>query len=46
MGLKATECCGIATYSSEFVVACTATEQIIDLCYTICMIGVLLDGFA
>jgi hypothetical protein len=33
-----------ATYGSEFVVARTATEQIIDLCYTICMMGVPLDG--
>ena len=29
-----------ATYGSEFVVAWTATEQIIDLCYTICVLGV------
>ncbi len=28
-----------AMYGSEFVVAPTATEQIIDLCYTICMMG-------
>jgi hypothetical protein len=33
-----------ATYGSEFVVARTATEQINDLCYTICMMGVPLDG--
>jgi hypothetical protein len=33
-----------ATYGSEFVIARTATEQIIDLCYTICMMGVPLDG--
>ena len=33
-----------ATYGSEFVVAWTATEQIIDLCCTICMLGVPLDG--
>jgi hypothetical protein len=33
-----------ATYGSEFVVSWTATEQIIDLCYTICMLGVPLDG--
>jgi hypothetical protein len=33
-----------ATYGSEFVVAWTATEQIIDLRYTICMMGVPLDG--
>jgi hypothetical protein len=33
-----------ATYGSEFVVARTATEQIIDLRYTICMMGVPLDG--
>jgi hypothetical protein len=32
------------TYGSEFVVACTATEQIIDFHYTICMLGVPLDG--
>jgi hypothetical protein len=33
-----------ATYGSEFVVFWTTTEQIIDLCYTICMLGVPLDG--
>ena len=33
-----------ATYGSEFVVARTATEQIIDLRYTIRMMGVPLDG--
>jgi hypothetical protein len=33
-----------ATYGSEFVVAKTATEQIIDLRYTLCMLGVPLDG--
>jgi hypothetical protein len=33
-----------ATYGSEFVVAWTATEQIIDLHYAICMLGVPLDG--
>jgi hypothetical protein len=33
-----------ATYGSEFVVARTATEQIIDLRYTIRMLGVPLDG--
>ncbi len=33
-----------ATYGSELVVAWTATEQIIDLCYTICMLGMPLDG--
>jgi hypothetical protein len=31
-------------YGSEFVVAWTATEQIIDPCYTICMLGVPLVG--
>ncbi len=33
-----------ASYGSEFVVACTATEQIIDLRYRICMLGAPLDG--
>jgi hypothetical protein len=33
-----------APYGSEFVVARTATEQIIDLCYTICMLDVPLDS--
>ena len=33
-----------ATYGSEFVVAKTATEQIIDLRYTLHMLGVPLDG--
>jgi hypothetical protein len=33
-----------ATYGSEFVVAKTATEQIIDLRYTLRMLGVPLDG--
>jgi hypothetical protein len=33
-----------ATCDSEFVVARTATKQIIDHCNTICMLGVPLDG--
>jgi hypothetical protein len=33
-----------ATYESEFVVAKTATEQIINLRYTLRMLGVPLDG--
>jgi hypothetical protein len=33
-----------AMYGSEFVVARTATEQIVDLRYTICMMGVPLDS--
>ena len=33
-----------ATYGSEFVAACTATEQIVDLRYTLRMFGVPLDG--
>ena len=33
-----------ATYGSEFVAARTATEQIIDLRYTLRMLGVPLDG--
>ena len=33
-----------ATYGSKFVAARTATEQIMDLRYTLCMLGVPLDG--
>ena len=29
-----------ATYSSEFVATCTMTNQIVDLCYALCMMGV------
>jgi hypothetical protein len=34
----------IATYGSEFVAACIATEQIMDPTYTLRMMGVPLDG--
>jgi hypothetical protein len=30
----------MATYGSEFVAACTCVEQIIDLCLTLCYLGV------
>ena len=33
-----------ATYGSEFMAACQAVEQTIDLHYTLQMFGVLLDG--
>jgi hypothetical protein len=33
-----------ATYTSKYVVAKTATEQIIDLQYTLRMLGVPVDG--
>ena len=33
-----------ATYSSEFMATCHAMEQIINLCYTLCRLGVPLDG--
>jgi hypothetical protein len=33
-----------ATYGSEFMAACTATEQIIDLRYTLRMMGIPIDG--
>ena len=33
-----------ATYGSEFMVAHHAVEQIIDLCYTLCMLGVPING--
>jgi hypothetical protein len=33
-----------ATYGSEFKVARQAVQQIIDLHYTLCMMGILLDG--
>ena len=33
-----------ATYGSEFTVAHQAIEQIIDLCYTLCMLGIPLEG--
>ena len=33
-----------ATYGSEFVCACIACEQIIDLCHTLRSLGVPLDG--
>ena len=32
-----------ATYGSEFMTRCQAMEQIIDLCYTLCMLGIPLD---
>ena len=32
------------TYGSEFMATCQAMEQIIDLCYTLCMLGVPLEG--
>jgi hypothetical protein len=33
-----------ATYVSEFMVACHACEQIIDLCCTLYMMGIPIDG--
>eukprot|EP00977_Amphora_coffeiformis_P023324 scaffold13003_cov122-Amphora_coffeaeformis.AAC.5 len=33
-----------ATYGSEFMAACQATEQIIDLHFTLCSLGVPIDG--
>jgi hypothetical protein len=33
-----------ATYGSEFIAACIATDQIIDLCYTLRMMGILIAG--
>jgi hypothetical protein len=33
-----------ATYGSEFMAARAATEQILDLCYTLCMMGVPIEG--
>jgi hypothetical protein len=33
-----------ATYGSEFMVARHACEHIIDLCYTLCMMGIPIDG--
>jgi len=33
-----------ATFGSEYVAACTATEQILDLRLTLCCLGVPLDG--
>jgi hypothetical protein len=33
-----------ATYGSEFTVAQQASEQIMALCYTLCMMGIPLDG--
>ena len=33
-----------ATYGSEFMAACQAVKQIIDLHYTLCMLGVPIDG--
>jgi hypothetical protein len=35
-----------ATYGSEFMVACQAIEQIIDLRYTLRMMGIPIDGLA
>ena len=35
---------GMATYGSEFMAAHQAIEQIIDLHYLLCMLGVPLDG--
>jgi hypothetical protein len=37
-------CIQSATYGSEFTAARTATEQIMDLCYTLHMMGVPIDG--
>jgi hypothetical protein len=37
-------CVHSATYGSELMVACTATEQIMDLRYTLRMMGVPIDG--
>ena len=31
------------TYSSKFVATCTMTNQISDLCYKLCMMGVPLN---
>ena len=36
--------CETAAYGFNFVASCQATEQIIDLCYTLHMFGVPLDG--
>jgi hypothetical protein len=33
-----------AAYGSEFMAACTATEQIMDLCYTLHTMGVPIEG--
>jgi hypothetical protein len=33
-----------ATYESEFIAARSATEQIMDICYTLCMFGASIDG--
>jgi hypothetical protein len=33
-----------ATYDFEVIVAWQATEQIIDLCYTVQMMGIPIDG--
>jgi hypothetical protein len=33
-----------ATYGSEFVAGRTATEQVIDIRHTLCMMGVPIDG--
>ena len=33
-----------ATYGSEFMAACQAVEQVINICYTFCMFSVPLDG--
>jgi hypothetical protein len=33
-----------ATYGSKFMVARQATEQILDLRYTLCMMGIPIDG--
>jgi hypothetical protein len=35
-----------ATYGSEFMAACQATEQIMDLRYTLRMMGIPIDGLA
>jgi hypothetical protein len=37
-------CVQSATYGSEFMAARTATEQIMDLCYTLPMMGVPIEG--
>eukprot|EP00957_Ditylum_brightwellii_P163273 12432499-Ditylum_brightwellii.AAC.1 len=34
----------IATYGSEIVAARTAVNQIVDLCYTLCMLDIPLTG--
>jgi hypothetical protein len=33
-----------ATFGSEFMVARQAMEQIMDLCYTLCLMGIPIDG--